>query len=170
MTVLPDPPRSALIDARTGLLAREWTRFFDELRRAIVSGLDDAVGGRLDALEADSLFGGGGDAGGSGSSYNDSAVRDRLDALETDLLFAAASGSASGDASVLAERVALLEEEVDGLGAEAALAVDPSAALAELRRRLGALELAQAMAVDAEARIRLALRRLADLETEGLFS
>jgi hypothetical protein len=52
MTTLPEVPRAPVLDQRTGQMSREWVRFFDDLRKALLSSLDDAVGGRLDALEA----------------------------------------------------------------------------------------------------------------------
>lgn len=138
MTTLPDPPRSALVDASTGLLTREWVLFFDALRRSIISGLDDSVGGRLDALEGDALFNGADGSGGSGSSFNDTVLRGRLDALELDLLFPASS-SGDVDAAVQA-RLAGLEDAGADRDLEAAMLPDPAAALALLRARLVDLE------------------------------
>lgn len=138
MTTLPDPPRSALVDPQSGLLTREWVRFFDDLRRAIVSGLDDSVGGRLDALEGDALFDGADGSGGSSSSYNDAVLRGRVEAVETELLFPLSSSG--GEGAELAARMALLEATAVDRELEAAFVPDAAAAVALLRARLADLE------------------------------
>lgn len=138
MTTLPVPPRSALVDPSTGQLTREWVRFFDDLRRAIVSGLDDSVGGRLDALESDAVFAGGDGGGGGGNSYNDAPVRGRLEALETEALFPASSGA--GDLAELRARMALLESLGEQRDLEVAMLPDAAGQVARLRARLADLE------------------------------
>jgi hypothetical protein len=167
-TQLPETPRSALIDPRTGQMAREWIRFFDDLRRAIVSGLDDSVGGRLDALEADTVFDSGSNGSGGSGGYNDSAIRARIEQLETDLLFPPPVRSESDTAEVEA-RLALLQQTSDDASLEALFAPDRAAELADLNARLHEVELALTMIDDASARLRLLLHRVQTLETEGLF-
>lgn len=183
-TVLPDPPRSALVDVRTGQLAREWVLFFDALRRAIVSGLDDSVGGRLDALESDSLFSGSGSETGSNTDYNDAVVRGRLDDLETELLWLAtdraeAEPDPSETETDLSELVMTPDHTADirrltrGLAEtqlDALMTPDATATIRQLRQRVVDLETAIALVNDSTALIAALSRRLATLETEGLFS
>jgi hypothetical protein len=183
-TTLPDPPRTALIDVRTGGLTREWTLFFDALRRAIVSGLDDAVGGRLDALEADSLFGGSSTASGAGSDYNDAAVRDRLDAIETELIWLGTDAAeaetvqvSTGDEELDAysspdsnAAIQRLTRDVAGAQLVAFMAPDPTAAIRLLQRAVRDLETAQALATDAAGAIAALAHRLETLETQGAWS
>jgi len=160
MTTLPEPPRSPLVDVRTGALAREWVRFFDDLRRAIVSGLDDEVGGRLDALEADSLFGGGDGSSGSNTDYNDAVIRNRLTDIETELLWLSTDQTEARAATATVDADAQLE---------AIMATDATGAIRQLRRAIVDLETAQAMTVDASATIAALAKRLGDLEIEGAF-
>ena len=186
-TTLPDPPRTALVDVRTGGLTREWVLLFDALRRAIVSGLDDAVGGRLDALEADAIFGGTSTDSGAGSDYNDAAVRDRLDGIETELIWLGTDAIEAATAEVSTD-----DEELDAVSnsfssdgvadirrltrgvADAQLvafmAPDPTAAIRLLQRAVRDLETAQALATDAAGAIAALAHRLETLETEGAWS
>lgn len=182
-TTLPDPPRSPLVDTQTGLLAREWVLFFDALRRAIVSGLDDSVGGRLDSLEADSLFASGDSGGGSNTDYNDAVVRGRLDDLETELLWLGtdpveAQTDPSEDETDLSDLFTPSDStgairQLTGSLAEANLAAlmqtDATAALRQLKRSIRDLETAQAMVTDQTALIAAVVHRLQALETEGAF-
>lgn len=162
MTTLPEPPRTPLVEPGSSMLSRPWVVFFDQLRRVITSGLDDAVGGRLDALEADAVFDGS-DSSGGGTSYNDATLRGRLDAIETEILFPAPS-SGTDDAELTA-RMALLEQSAEEEAVAAIMAPDPAAAVALLRSRVAAVEIAQAMTVLADAQLRRIERRMADLET-----
>lgn len=181
-TVLPDPPRSALIDSRTGMLAREWVLFFDALRRAIVSGLDDSVGGRLDALESDSLFSGGDSDTGS-TDYNDTVVRGRLDDLEIEQLWTGIDPvehelDESNTETDLSELIMTPDatssiRRLTGSLKEANLLAltqgDATAAIRQLRRSIRDLETAQAMVTDQTGLIAAVVRRLQELETEGAF-
>jgi hypothetical protein len=168
-TQLPETPRSSLIDPRTGQMAREWIRFFDDLRRAIVAGLDDSVGGRLDALEADTVFdSGSGGSDGSGS-YNDSAIRARIEQLETDLLFPPPAQRSESENAEVEARLALLEQTSDDASLQAIFAPDRAAELADLTARMHEIEVALTMIDDASARLRLLLHRVQSLEVEGLF-
>jgi hypothetical protein len=184
MTTLPDPPRTALVDPKTGTLTREWTLFFDALRRAIVSGLDDAVGGRLDTLEAESLFDGTSSASGAGSDYNDAAVRARLDGIETELIWLATdqaeaetaqASTDDGDLDALlgpfpdpTGTIRHLQRAVTDAQLVALTAPDPnSAVIRRLTRAVRDLETAQAMATDAAGQIAALVYRLNALETEG---
>lgn len=182
-TVLPEPPRSALVDTRTGMLAREWVLFFDALRRAIVSGLDDSVGGRLDSLEADSLFVGNDSSTGSNADYNDAVVRGRIDDLETELLWlgtdqAEAQPDPSTDEPDLSDLFTPPDStgairQLTGSLAEANLAAlmqtDATASIRQLKRSIRDLETAQAMVTDHTALIAAVVHRLQALETEGAF-
>jgi hypothetical protein len=182
-TVLPEPPRSALIDTRSGMLSREWVLFFDALKRAIVSGLDDAVGGRLDALESDSLFASGDGGSGSNTDYNDAVVRGRIDDLETELLWVAADRSndetdPSEDETDLADlftpsdstgAIRRLTSSLAEANLVALMHGDSTAPLRQLKRSIRDLELAQAMATDATAAIAALVHRIQVLETEGAF-
>jgi hypothetical protein len=168
MTTLPEIPRSPLIDPKSGTLAREWIRFFDDLRKAIVSSLDDAIGGRLEALESDALFGSGDSGAGSNTDYNDATVRGRLDAIETELMFPF-PGADNGGADELSARIALLEENRDDASLDAAFQGDPLSELKELRSRLADVETILTTIDDASARLRVLVNRLAALEEEGLF-
>src|SRR4051812_25729577 len=168
MTTLPEIPRSPLIDPQSGSLAREWIRFFDDLRKAIVASLDDAIGGRLEALESDALFPGGDGGAGSNTDYNDATVRGRLDAIETELMFPF-PGADQGSADELAARIAILEETRDDAGLDAAFQVGPIGELKELRSRLADVETILTTIDDASARLRALVHRLAALEEEGLF-
>lgn len=162
MTTLPEPPRTGLVDPRTGQLTREWVRFFDELRKAIVASLDEGVGGRLDRLELDTLFssdGGGGASG--GSSYNDTTVRTRLDAIETEMLFLNGTPppqdyQTGQDSTGDWELDPLFSSLNDGT-------------VQRLARAVRDLETAQAMATDAAGVIAALAHRLGDLETQTLF-
>jgi hypothetical protein len=152
-TVLPEPPRSALIDTRSGMLSREWVLFFDALKRAIVSGLDDAVGGRLDALESDSLFASG--DGGSGSNTDSSED-------ETDLADLFTPSDSTG-------AIRRLTSSLAEANLVALMHGDSTAPLRQLKRSIRDLELAQAMATDATAAIAALVHRIQVLETEGAF-
>jgi hypothetical protein len=186
MTTLPEPPRTGLVDPRTGQLTREWVRFFDELRKAIVASLDEGVGGRLSALEMDTLFSQDGTGGASGgSSYNDTTVQARLGAIETELLFLNGTpppqdyqtGQASTDDwdldavfnSLNDGTGQRLRKDLDGTGLDAALATDSAGAIQRLAKAVRDLETAQAMATDAAGIIAALAHRLRDLETETLF-
>lgn len=168
MTTLPEIPRSPLIDPQSGSLSREWIRFFDDLRKAIVASLDDAIGGRLEALESDALFGSGDGGAGSNTDYNDATVRGRLDAIETELMFPF-PGANTSDADELSARIALLEENSVEANLDAAFQIDPVGELKELRSRLADVETILTTIDDASARLRALVHRLAALETEGLF-
>jgi hypothetical protein len=191
MTTLPTPPRSSLVDPKTGTLTREWVRFFDDLRRAIISGLDEGIAPRLDQLEADNLFDTGNGAG-SNTSYNDATVRGRLDAIETELMFPPVGGPATdqdevnarltlleqsqGDAQIdalttpnPAQAIRRLNRAVRDLETAQAFVTDASATIAALVNRLAELEMAQALVPDASATIAVLASRLAALETEGTF-
>lgn len=165
MTTLPEVPRAPVLDQRTGLMSREWVRFFDDLRKALLSSLDDAVGGRLDALEAESLFGGGDGAGGGNADYNDAALRGRLEALETELMFPAAIPR--NDAAELEARLAFLESISDDASLDTAFPVAPEPG--DLRSRMAAVELSLATIDDSTAKLRMVLQRMATLETDCLF-
>jgi hypothetical protein len=185
MTTLPEPPRTALIDPASGMLARPWVRFFDDLRRAIVTGLDVTVGGRLDALEGDTLFEGSGQTGGN-SDYNDATVRARIDDLETELLFlndhpppqdatpvSSSTDEAGQEALISPDSIAALRKlsrRLDEANLTALMAQDTTAALARLKRAVRDLEAAQAMATDAAGTIAALANRLQHLETEGSWS
>lgn len=161
MTTLPEPPRTPLVDARTGQLTREWVRFFDELRKSIISSLDEGVGGRLERLEMDTLFGGeaGGGASG-GSSYNDTTVRARLDAIETEMLFLHTDRiEAETGQDITAE------DDLDPLFNS----LNHDGTIRRLARAVQDLELAQALATDASAQIAALAARLNALENENLF-
>lgn len=188
MTTLPEPPRTGLVDPRTGQLTREWVRFFDELRKAIIASLDEGVGGRLDRLELDTLFSNDGTGGaGGGSSYNDTAVNARLGAIETELLFLngqpppqdyqtaqdstddweldAVLGPFPDPAGAI-QRLAKASETLELI---AAVAPDSAGTIQRLQKAVQQLELAQAMATDAAGIIAAMAHRLSDLETETLF-
>lgn len=162
MTTLPEPPRTGLVDPRTGQLTREWVRFFDELRKAIVASLDEGVGGRLSALEMDTLFSneGGGSSSG-GSSYNDTTVQARLGAIETEMLFLNGQPPQPSDQTGQASTG---DWELD-----AAFSSLNAGAIQRLQKAVRDLELAQAMATDAAGVIAALAYRLTDLETETLF-
>lgn len=162
MTTLPEPPRAALVDPRTGGLTREWTRFFDDLRKAIIAGLDEGVGNRLDRLELDALFSVDDGAGGaSGAGYNDTTVRARLEALETELLWIGTDAAEAGAG----------QSSTDDGNLDAVLGPfpDPAGAIQRLTRAVADLELAQALATDASAKIAAFAYRLNALENENLF-
>jgi hypothetical protein len=186
MTTLPEPPRTGLIDPASGMLSRPWVRFFDDLRRAIITGLDVTVSGRLDALEGDALFDSSGQTGGN-SDYNDAAVRVRLDDLETELLFLndhpppsndTPESSGTDDAGQEAlislwdgtAQLRKLSRRLDEANLTALTAPDATAALARLKRAVRDLEAAQAMATDAAGQIAALANRLQHLETEGSWS
>jgi hypothetical protein len=147
-------------------MSREWVRFFDDLRRAIISSLDESVGNRLDNLEAEALFPGGDGAAGGGSSYNDFAVRARIEAIETELMFPQAIPR--NDAAEMEARLALLKETADATTLDLMFTRQPPH-VRDLRSRLEAVELALATIEDGTAKLRLVLQRLAALETQNLF-
>jgi hypothetical protein len=162
MTTLPEPPRTGLVDPRTGQLTREWVRFFDELRKAIIASLDEGVGGRLDRLELDTLFSGdGAGGGGSGGSYNDTTVQARLGAIETELLF---TNGFPPPQDYQTGQDSMGDWELD-----AVLTPFPDGILQRLAKAVYDLETAQAFATDAAGRIAALSHRLKDLETETLF-
>jgi hypothetical protein len=170
MTTLPEPPKSALVDPSTGALTREWLRFFDDLRRAIVSSLDDTIAVRLDALEGETLFGGADGTQGA-TAFSDAELRARLDLLELDNAFLRTSGDGDTAAvEALSAQITIVQSDILAHALELTCLPDSTAAVILLRKRVRDVEMVQAIdQPDTGAVVRGLMRRIQFLETLAVF-